>query len=333
MRLASSVVAVAVAMSAAVSAHHSPAAFDLNAQITIQGTISRLDWTNPHVYIYVETTTVAGQTGEWVIETDPIPILTRSGWRREAIAVGSEVTVRANPDRNTQRNHALLLSMALGNGVVLTPRSGGRARTVVARATSLEGVWNGLRAFTTRRVAAVVPTEKGRTAMAAYTASANPVAQCVPFSAPFLTSLPYLTAIEIRDDTVLIRSEFFNVDRTVYMDGRGHPDNGARTNQGQSIGRWEGGVLVVDTTLFADHLLGNAAASSSQGLPSGSRKHVVERYQLSDDGTRLFIDYVLEDPEYLAEPLSGHIEWDYTPNLQLLRFGCDTEQARRFTLQ
>ena len=332
MRLASSVVAVAVVMSAAVSAHHSSAAFDLNAQITIQGTISRLDWTNPHVYIYVDATTVDGQTGEWAIETDAIPILTRSGWRREAVVVGSEVTVRANPDRNTQRNHARLLSMALGDGVALTPRSGGRASSV-ARATSLEGVWNGLRAFTGRRMAAVVPTEKGKTAMAAYTDSTNPVAQCVPFPAPFLTSLPYLNTIEIRDDTVLIRSEFFNVDRTVYMDGRGHPDNGARTNQGHAIGRWEGGVLVVDTTLFADHRVGNSAASSSQGLPSGSRKHVVERYQLSDDGTRLFIDFVLEDPEYLAEPLSGHIEWDYTSNLQLLRFGCDTEQARRFTLR
>jgi hypothetical protein len=35
------------------SAHHSPAAFSRDSQITIQGTISRLDWTNPHVYIFV----------------------------------------------------------------------------------------------------------------------------------------------------------------------------------------------------------------------------------------------------------------------------------------
>jgi hypothetical protein len=135
----------------------------------------------------------------------------------------------------------------------------------------------------------------------------------------------------------MIRSEFFNVDRTVHMDGRGHPREGERTNQGHSIGRWEDGALVVDTTLFAEHRLGNSQGLSiasrlanTQGLPSGPRKRVVERYQLSQDGTRLLINFVLEDPDYLAEPLTISTEWDFAPTLQPLRFGCDPEQAQRF---
>ena len=334
MRLCS-VVAVMVVIAATASAHHSPAAFNLDSQITIQGAISRFDWTNPHVYIYVGSMTSAGEKREWMIETDGTSILTRSGWSRDSVAVGDVVTVRANPDRNAQRNHALLISMARADGVVLRPRLGSVAAR--SRATSVSGVWDGLRGFGQRRFGTFRPTEKGIAAMKAYTDEVNPAADCVPFPSPFLQSLPYLNQIEVRGDTVMIRSEFFNVDRTVHMDGRGHPSDGVRANQGHSIGHWEDGVLIVDTTLFAEHRLGNSQGLSfaprlanTQGLPSGPRKHVVERYQLSQDGTRLLLNFVLEDPDYLAEPLTVSTEWDYAPTLPLLRFGCDPEQARRF---
>src|SRR5687767_8922658 len=74
------VIAGAIIITAPLSAHHSPAAFATNSQIIIQGTVSRLSWTNPHVYIYVKGTIASGKPAEWMIETDPIPILTRSGW-------------------------------------------------------------------------------------------------------------------------------------------------------------------------------------------------------------------------------------------------------------
>ena len=326
-----SAIALASILTMTVSAHHSPAAFDVNTQITIQGTIARLDWTNPHVYIYVDGTDGAGRKAQWMIETDPVPILTRSGWRREQVAAGSMVTVRANPDRNPQRYHALLVSLALGNGVVLTPRA--PASAVSARATSIAGVWNGIRGFTERKVGALKPTPKGLAAMKAYTAAANPITNCVPYAAPFLATLPYLNEITVQKDRVLIRSEFLNVDRTVWMDGRQHPANGPRTNQGHSIGHWEGAVLVVDTTLFADHRLGNYTGSSGgqlRELPSGPRKHLVERYQVSDDKTKLLLSEVVEDPDYLEAPLTMNTEWDYAPGQRLIRFGCEPEQAQRY---
>jgi len=330
-------IAVTVVATSTIQAHHSPASFNLASQITIQGTVSRFDWANPHVYLYVRAASGgAGDTREWMIETDGTSLLTRSGWNRDSFRVGDAVTVRANPDRNAQRNHAMLISVARAGGDVLRPRSGGVA--VASRAPSVAGVWDGLRGFTQRRFGVFRPTAKGLAAMKAYTDEINPVANCVPFQAPFLPSLPYLNQIDVRDDRVVIRSEFFNVDRTVYMDGRGHPRDGPRTNQGHSIGRWEGGVLVVDTALFADHRLGSSQGLSfttgnTQGLPSGPHKHVVERYQISPDGTRLLIDSVLEDPDYLEIPLTIGMEWDYAPTLALLRFGCEPEQARRFQFQ
>ena len=335
MRLLHLIIATAIVATSTASAHHSPVAFNMDSQITVQGRVGRFEWANPHVYIHIHAPTGTGATREWMIETDGISLLTRSGWNPQSIAVGDLVTVRANPDRNVERNHARLISMARADGVVLRPRLDGVA--VVSRATSVSGVWDGLRGFGQRRFGPFKPTAKGMAAMKAFTEAANPVANCVPFPTPFLQSLPYLNEIEIRKDRVVIHNEFFNVDRTVYMDGRGHPRDGMRTNQGHSIGRWEGDVLVVDTTLFSDHLLGNSQGVQGpqgvQNLPSGPRKHVVERYQLSEDHSRLTIDFVLEDPDYLAEPFTIRTEWDYAPKLQLLRFGCEPAQARRFQSQ
>ena len=166
------------------------------------------------------------------------------------------------------------------------------------------------------------------------------MANCVPFPAPFLPSLPYLNQIEARGETIVIRSEIFNVDRVVHMDGRDHPRDGVRTNQGHSIGRWEDGVLVVDTTLFADHRLGNSQGPAlAPGTPTrracrpGLASMSWRDTRLSQDGARLLIDFVLEDPDYLAEPLTFSTEWAFAPTLQLLRFACEPAQARRFLFQ
>jgi hypothetical protein len=150
---------------------------------------------------------------------------------------------------------------------------------------------------------------------------------------PSFLVAPYLNEIEIHDDSIVIRNERFNAERVIYTDSRGHPEDGPRTNQGHSIGRWEGDTLVVDTALFADHRAPISGQQGNEGVPSGPRKHAVERIRLSDDRTRLIFDWVVEDPDYLAEPFVGHTEWYYAPQFEFLGFGCDPEISRRYTLQ
>ena len=315
-----------------VPAHHSAAAYDAASPVTLQGTVTRVDWTNPHVYIYLDTQGASGSPAQWIIETDPTPILIRSGWTRDSVRVGALVTVRMNPARDRQRNHAQLVSLSTGNGAVLVPRA--PAARTETRATSIAGVWNSLRGFGQRRFGTLNVTEKGVAAMKSFDEAASPIVDCVPHVVPQLPTLPYLSEIEVLNDRIMMRSEFLNVDRTIYMDGRPHPRDGVRTRQGHSIGRWEGGVLVVDTTLFADHRVGNSFGSAfASGLPSGPQKHVVERYRLSEDSTRMLIEFVVEDPEYLAAPMTASAEWDYAPRQRLQRFGCTPEEARRFTFR
>jgi len=319
------------------SGHHSATIFDTASVVAFRGTVTRFSWTNPHVYIYVETQDDFGETVEWEIETDATPILTRSGWTSDSLVPGDQVSVRANPDKRTGERHALLVSIAKSDEEVLAARSYflRRADDTESRASAsdISGVWelgySDFRAFYAAW-ADVALTEKGVASRAEYeVASDSPQARCIPIPPPASLISPNLNEIMLREDSIVIRNERFNVERTIYTDGRGHPENGERRNQGHSIGRWEGDVLVVDTTLFEPH----RSPVIGSGVSSGLEKHVVERFALSEDGTRLVIDFTLEDPEYLREPFAGTVVWHYAPHFEMLGFDCDPENARRFTLE
>ena len=124
---------------------------------------------------------------------------------------------------------------------------------------------------------------------------------------------------------MLLRDEYWEQTRVVYMDGRNHPPAGERAALGHSIGRWEGDVLVVETANFADNVWGTA-----RGIPSGANMRVVERYRLADGGATLTIDFTIEDPEFLTAPVSGSDQWRYAPYLELLPNKCDLEVAHRY---
>jgi hypothetical protein len=322
--------------------HHSATIFDRQSVVAFQGTVTSFNWANPHVYIHVETLDDAGEIVEWEIETGATPILTRSGWASDSLVPGEQVTVRANPDKDVDRNHGLLISISKSDGATLTPRSyflrAADDTSSLTRAVDISGLWElSVLDFESYYAAwAGVPlTEEAIAAQDAYDIrTENPSAQCIAPPTPSILVAPYLNEIELGEDVIFIRNERFNVERTIYMDGRGHPQNGERTNHGHSIGHWEGDVLVVDTASFAENrspFIGRP--SRTEGVPSGLGKHVVERFQLSEDGTHIIIDFVLEDSAYLAEPFTGTVLWYYAPHFEYLGFECDPENARRFSGQ
>lgn len=167
-------------------------------------------------------------------------------------------------------------------------------------------------------------TERGAAAQAEYTEEDSWESQCIPPPPP-ATVLVSLLEIGMQEEHIVIRTEEFQIERIVYMDGREHPEDGERTIQGHSIGWWEGDVLVIDTTHFADHIDGNMF-----GIPSGAQKRLVERFELTDERTQLRFDFVLEDPEYLQAPVTGGIVLDHAPNEAFTPAECDPESARRW---
>ncbi|MFL2545991.1 MAG: DUF6152 family protein [Candidatus Rariloculaceae bacterium] len=305
-------------------AHHSDAGYDQDTVRTFEGTVTRFVWRNPHITIYINVEDDNGDLAEWGLEIGSTPIMSRSGWTRDMLRPGDVISARAHPDRRQHSAHAMLITMETSDGQIWFQDESDYDGTEIAE--SIEGVWKGrtstLGPFRQNLAnAALTPAAEEARANYNYRVD-SPIAQCIPPPTPgvLLATAVYLTEIDIQEGRVVIRNEFFDNERTIYTDGRVHPENGERTNQGHSIGTWEGDVLVVDTTLFSYH-----PSTSGEGVPGGDQKHVIERFQLAESGRRLEIDVWIEDPEFLAEPFSSSLQWDYTPALQLYRYNCDPE--------
>jgi hypothetical protein len=305
---------IAGALSFSAFAHHSDAIYDRESIVAGEGVVTQYVFRNPHVLIGVEIEDEDGGVAEWLVETGSTPIMRRSGWSEDLISVGDTIRVRLHPEKSG-RLHGILNTMELETGEMFHQVEGPAEETVAAE--TLTGVWRGAGSvFGLARN--IVPTAAGEAARAAFTGP-DPSTECDPLPAPYsIGSGNYLTGIELLEDRAILRNEFLDSNRTVWMDGRDHPEDGEYTIQGHSIGRWEGETLVVDTRYFEESETGN----SRNGVPSSREKHVVLRYTLSDDRRRAIVDFVVEDPVYLAEPWQGQMELVYSPHLQLYDYNC-----------
>lgn len=76
------------------AAHHSFAAeYDATATITLTGVVSKVEWTNPHAYIYVDVKDETGKVVTWGMEGYPPNTLTRTGFTRHTVTVGDTITI------------------------------------------------------------------------------------------------------------------------------------------------------------------------------------------------------------------------------------------------
>jgi hypothetical protein len=116
-----------------------------------------------------------------------------------------------------------------------------------------------------------------------------------------------------------------DVERVVHLDQPDHPADLEPSLLGHSIGVWDGETLVVDTIGFAAHPEGYGF-----DLPSSVAKHIVERFTLSSDRKHIDYEALVQDSEYLAEPIMHRSQWDYRPDQKAPGLACDREVARRF---
>ena len=84
-----------------VFAHHSfTAEYDSKAPVTLKGTISKMEWVNPHAWLYINVKGADGKTVSWALEFGGANSLYKRGWRRDDLPAGTEVTVKGFRARN-----------------------------------------------------------------------------------------------------------------------------------------------------------------------------------------------------------------------------------------
>ena len=139
--------------------------------------------------------------------------------------------------------------------------------------------------------------EAGRAALAEGKVYRDDIGQCWPAGMPLIMTRVHPFVLLQQPTVIYYISGFINSVRIIYLDGRGHSDAEivVPSFNGESIGRWEGDALVVETKYFPGHhhWLDQGGAS----IPASDALHIVERMRLIENGETLEIEYTLTDPK------------------------------------
>ena len=305
---------LALASSFAISAlaHHSRAHYGAEI-VEMAAEIVQVDWRNPHVTFTMRVTNEAGQEELWELEAGSTYMLDRyEGVGRELFSLGDRVHI-AGAISSLHPNQMLISNMLLPDGTeaVMLPNRPklwaggyqGRETTVLTDnpERSLFRVWSLVDGDPNATGAvpglAIPPlTPAGQQLYSDYDAERdNPDLDCVPPGMPSAMFGPHPIEFVDDGDHITLHVQENDIVRTIWVGGNAEAAAAPPSPLGYSVGQWEDSTLVVRTTGI------DWPYFNGTGVPLSSDAVVVERFEISADGSYLTMSTETTDPEYLAE--------------------------------
>jgi len=117
---------ILTAAATSVYAHHGRGAtFDMKKNVTLKGTVSKVDWRNPHVVIWMDVKDQAGKVTTWGFENAGVSQLAQEGYNRNTLKIGQEVTAVVNPAVNGSPT-GIVVKVILTDGSEIMSRERGQ---------------------------------------------------------------------------------------------------------------------------------------------------------------------------------------------------------------
>ena len=299
-------------------AHHSRAQFQLDQLTPMTVTITRVRWSNPHVFYAGTVVNDKGAAEEWVFEGHSISGLVRQGWSPNLLKVGDKIDVMVNRHRDPTQKFALLDRVILANGktyysIGVPPPDQVAKRPPPTPSKDFSGNWRYKFAGTPEEVRQRVLLGSGgpkpdlpytaaaKVQAAKYDPKKAPALTCEPISMPAILMTVYEYKWTRMPDRIVIEKEqYTDMTRTIWLKPTPRPAGYKPNPMGFSVGHFDpDGTLVVETTGFSPVRWGNQPS-----VDSSDRKQIVERYKLTDGGLGISLTYTLEDPVYFTAPVT-----------------------------
>ena len=93
-------IGLGVVMSPAAAHHSFSSEFDSTRPVSLRGTVTRMEWINPHSWLHVDVTREDGTVESWMVEAGPAGVLVRRGWTKDSVKPGTEVLVEGYQARD-----------------------------------------------------------------------------------------------------------------------------------------------------------------------------------------------------------------------------------------
>ncbi|MBX2849450.1 MAG: hypothetical protein KTR16_14085 [Acidiferrobacterales bacterium] len=307
---------VLVVISYPAFAHHSKSAtYKSDAPIEVQGVVTNFSFRNPHILIRLEVTNSDNSITEWVVEGGAATGYRGRGWDNETFKPGDLVQVNGastiDGSPMVHMNNIQHVDAQTGKVAATENQRRERPRPQQARVPlelplhladgipNVSGFWGGHRIspYNPPKDPQFVYNEAGSLRQAAISRTNDPQVFCERpglIRQGSLTS--YVVSLEQLDDRVIFEYEEYGFSRTIYFDDRNA--KGVHSHFGDSVARYEGDTLVIETT----NLLPDWA--SPEGNRLSDQTKVVERYRRADEaqhGALLHIESTISDPVFLQE--------------------------------